>query len=180
MEILVGNSNDTSNPSNWNVLPGTNPSELQKLRQVGEPAYMAEKQREANELIARYPSRYIGLTMRRILNTWTGIWEFPPRWKMDESGLPNILMYSFISLLAFTGIVSAIRDRRDGVYPLSILVMVFPFIYYLTHSDMGFRHPIDPIMAIFLAYGMSFLLRKKRTFREERTTQEGIGESDHF
>jgi len=170
LEVLVGNSDDTSNPSNWNVLPGTNPVELEKLRQVGEPAYMAEKQREAMQLIERQPSRYIGLTLRRILNTWTGIWGFPPRWKMDESGLPNILMYTFISVLAFAGIVRAIRDRRDGVYPLSILVMVFPLVYYLTHSDMGFRHPIDPVLTIFLAYGLSFLFRHNRTFLEENTT----------
>ena len=121
---------------------------------------MAEKQQEAKELIEQQPSRYVGLTLRRILNTWTGVWEFPSRWTMDDSGLPNILMYSLISLLAFTGIVSAIRDHRDCVFPLLILVIVFPFVYYLTHSDMGFRHPIDPVIDIFLVYGISSCLGK--------------------
>ena len=76
----MGNSGDTSHPSNWNVPPGTNPAELQKLQQVGEPAYMAEKQQEAKELIKQEPYRYVGLTFRRILNTWTGVWDIPPRW----------------------------------------------------------------------------------------------------
>jgi 4-amino-4-deoxy-L-arabinose transferase-like glycosyltransferase len=165
LEVLVGNSDNTRTPANWTLLPATNLSELEKLRQVGEPAYMAEKQRQAKEMIERHPSRYALLTLRRILNTWTAAWGYPPGWNMDESGLANVLMYSLISLLAFAGIGRAIHDRRDGVFPLSILVLVFPGIYYLTHSDLGFRHPIDPVIAIFLVYGVSAPHRQETTTR---------------
>ena len=154
LEVLVGNSSDTSSPANWNVLPGFNESELRELQRVGEPAYMAEKQREASEFIAQHRLRYEGLTLRRILNTWTGLWKFPPRWKMDESGLPNILMYSFVSVLAFSGLILAIRHRRKEVIPLAFLPIFLPGVYYLTHSDMGFRHPIDPVLVIFSAYAL--------------------------
>ncbi|HEX7698260.1 MAG TPA: glycosyltransferase family 39 protein [Candidatus Acidoferrum sp.] len=154
LEVLVGNSSDTSHAANWNVLPGFNKSELEELQRDGEPAYMAEKQREANEFIAHHRLRYAGLTLRRVLNTWTGLWEFPPPWNMDESGVPNILMYSFISCLAFAGLVLAIRHGREEAIPLAFLPMFLPAIYYLTHSDMGFRHPIDPELAIFMAYAI--------------------------
>ena len=161
MEILVGNSDDTSHPSNFKILPGTNPRELEKLQQVGESAYMTEKQQEAKRLVQQRPMRYAGLTLRRILNTWTGIWEFPPPWNMDESGWPNVLMYSFISMSAFAGMFLALRERMDLAYPLILVVLVFPAVYYLTHSDMGFRHPIDPILVTFIACGFSF--RKKES-----------------
>jgi len=154
LEVLVGNSSDTSRAANWNVLPGFNKSELEELQRDGEPAYMAEKQREANEFIAHHRLRYAGLTLRRVLNTWTGLWEFPPPWNMDESGVPNILMYSFISYMAFAGLVLAIRHGRGEAIPLAFLPMFLPAIYYLTHSDMGFRHPIDPVLAIFMAYAI--------------------------
>ena len=154
LEVLVGNSSDTSHAANWNVLPGFNKSELEELQRDGEPAYMAEKQREANELIAHHRLRYAGLTLRRVVNTWTGLWEFPPPWNMDESGVPNILMYSFISCLAFAGLVLAIRHGREEAIPLAFLPMFLPAIYYLTHSDMGFRHPIDPVLVIFMAYAI--------------------------
>ena len=154
LEVLVGNSSDTSRAANWNVLPGFNKSELEELQRDGEPAYMAEKQREANEFIAHHRLRYAGLTLRRVLNTWTGLWEFPPPWNMDESGVPNILMYSFISCLAFAGLVLAIRHGREEAIPLAFLPMFLPAIYYLTHSDMGFRHPIDPVLVIFMAYAI--------------------------
>jgi 4-amino-4-deoxy-L-arabinose transferase-like glycosyltransferase len=165
MEVLVGNSNDTSSPANWNVLPGYNNAELEELQRVGEPAYMAEKQNEAREFIAHHRLRYAGLTLRRILNTWTGLWEFPPRWNMDESGLPNILMYSFVSFMAFAGLVLAIHSGRDEVIPLAILPVCFPVVYYLTHSDMGFRHPIDPVVVILMVYGViSLRMQKARMF----------------
>jgi 4-amino-4-deoxy-L-arabinose transferase-like glycosyltransferase len=180
LEVLVGNSDNTRRPANWSLLPATNLSELERLRQVGEPAYMAEKQQKAWELIERNPSRYALLTLRRILNTWTAAWGYPPGWNMDESGLANILMYSLISLLAFAGIGRAIHDRRDGVYPLLILVVVFPGIYYLTHSDLGFRHPIDPVITIFLIYGLSPLLSKKSQLHKQDTIYDTVEESGEF
>jgi hypothetical protein len=128
-------------------------------------------------LIEGHPSRYALLTLRRILNTWTGAWEYPPGWNMDESGLANILMYSLISLLAFTGVGQAFRDQRDGVFPLSTLVVVFPGIYYLTHSDLGFRHPIDPVIVIFLIYGIFSLRSKKPQFLEQDTLHDTLEQS---
>jgi len=163
LEVLVGNSRDTSSPANGNVLPGFNKSELQELQRVGESAYMAEKQSQANEFLSHNRLRYVGLTLRRILHTWTGIWEFPPRWELDESGIPNILMYTFISVMAFAGLVMAIRHGSEQAIPLAFLPLFLPALYYLTHSDMGFRHPIDPVMAIFAAYAAhSFFARKQR------------------
>jgi hypothetical protein len=73
---------------------------------------------------------------------------------MDESGVPNILMYSFISYMAFAGLALAIRHGREEAIPLVFLPIFLPAIYYLTHSDMGFRHPIDPVLVIFMAYAI--------------------------
>src|SRR5258708_32111516 len=163
LEVLVGNSSDTSSSANWNVLPGFNKSEFAELQRVGEPAYMAEKQRQASELVAHDRLRYAGLTLRRVLHTWTCLWEFPHRWELDESGIPNILMYTFISVMAFAGLVMAIRHGPQEAIPLAFVPIFLPALYYLTHSDMGFRHPIDPIMAIFIAYAAhSFFGRKQR------------------
>jgi hypothetical protein len=160
LELLVGNSEDTSHASNFNVIPGNNPAEMEKVRRLGEPAYMAQKQREALEVVARRPLRFAGLTLRRVLYTWTNLWEFPPRWSLDEEGLPNVLLYSVVSLLAFTGLYRAIRDRRDGVIPLLIPLVFFPVVYYLTHSEVRYRHPIDPIVVVFMASAATALARR--------------------
>jgi 4-amino-4-deoxy-L-arabinose transferase-like glycosyltransferase len=150
-ELLVGNSDDTSHASNFLVIPGNNSAEMAEVKRLGEPAYMAKKQREAWEVISRRPWRFAGLTLRRVLYTWTNLWDFPPRWSLDEEGLPNALTYSLVSLIALAGLLRAIRDRRDGVIPLVIPLVVFPIAYYLTHSEVRYRHPIDPIVVVFMA-----------------------------
>jgi 4-amino-4-deoxy-L-arabinose transferase-like glycosyltransferase len=161
LEILVGNSEDTSNPFNWGVLPASggknNSFELTKLIRIGEPAYLAEKNRDAWDLIEQHPARFAGLTLRRVLYTWTSYWDNSRHPWLDDSGLPNILMYSLISFLAWTGLVRAIRDGLDGVFPLAFVVVCFPLIYYITHPEIRFRHPIDPIIVILFVNGVMSL-----------------------
>jgi 4-amino-4-deoxy-L-arabinose transferase-like glycosyltransferase len=165
LEILVGNSEDIRNPFNWNVVPATavsnNASELDKLVRIGEPAFLAEKDREAKELVKQRPLRFVGLTLRRIVYVWTCFWDFSSRPWQDDSGVPNILTYSLISLLAWIGLVRAIREGRDGVVPLAILLIFFPLVYYITHPQIRFRHPIDPVIIILLAFGAASLRKHK-------------------
>ena len=165
LEVLVGNSDDSSQVLNIPLLPAENPGEMEKLKRLGEPAYMSEKQREAWEVIARRPLRFAGLCLRRFLHTWTAVWQLPPRWGMNESDLPNVLTYSFVSLVALFGLNRAVRDRLDGLAPLLIPLVVFPVAYYLTHSEVRYRHPIDPIVVIFMAYGLVALRHASRTHR---------------
>jgi 4-amino-4-deoxy-L-arabinose transferase-like glycosyltransferase len=162
LDFRVGNSDDTRTPSNWNVLPADNPDELRKLELLGEPAYMARMQREANEFIAHQTGRFVRQTLRRILFTWTGLWDFPPRWTLDDSGWPNVLTYTFFSFLAFVGIAAAIRDGREGVIPLLIPLLCIPLAYYITHADIRFRHPADPEIVVFVAYGAVSVLGQNR------------------
>jgi 4-amino-4-deoxy-L-arabinose transferase-like glycosyltransferase len=161
LEILVGNSEDTSAPANYDILPWVDAAEMAQLRSMGEPAYMAQKQHEAVELIARRPLRFAGLTLRRILHTWTGIWEASAQWTLEESGLPHILTYTSITLLAFVGLRRAIRDRLHQAIPLVIPLVCFPVVYYVTQTDLGFRHPIDPLICIFMVYGVISFRRPK-------------------
>ena len=173
LEVMVGNSSDTSRPSNWDETPGSNLAQLQELQRVGEPAYMAEKQREAARVIEGQPLFYIGQSLRRVLYTWTNIWEFPPPWNFSESGLPDVLFYSAISVLAFIGLGWALRYRREQAAPLVFPLVFFPIVYYLTHQDDGrFRHPIDPVVVIFAACGACWLVLNLTCRMGWRASQE--------
>jgi 4-amino-4-deoxy-L-arabinose transferase-like glycosyltransferase len=159
LDFLVGNSDDTSTPSNWKVLPADNPEEFQKYQLLGEPAYMAEEQRKAKAFIAQHPARFARETLRRVLFTWTTLWNWPPRLGLDDQDVPNVLMYSFVSLLAFVGIIWSSRVGKAGIVPLLIPLICVPLVYYVTHVDIRFRHPADPEVAIFMAYGAVSLRR---------------------
>jgi len=153
LEVMVGNSNDSSRPSDWNVLPGENHAELVKVQQIGEPAYMAEKQQQAREVIEKHTLYYTRQSLRRFVYAWTNLWDIPPKWSVDGSGIPDVLTYSLISFLAFTGLYGAVRTNWSDAIPLVIPVVFFPIVYYLTHQDVRFRHPIDPVIVILAVYG---------------------------
>ena len=138
---------------------------------------MAEKQREAKECIAQHPLRFAGLTLRRILYTWTNLWDFRARWTLDESGVLHIFLYVLLSLLAFAGFRWAIHNGSAGVVPLVILLVCFPMIYYITHSDFRYRHPIDPVIAIFVACGAVSFRKQEAKSPERASTVRVLGES---
>jgi hypothetical protein len=166
LHFLAGNSGDARTPLNLSALPTNNPNELRKVQLVGEPAYMAEKQREAGDFVAQYPLRFAALTLRRILYTWTSLWDFRARWTLDELGVPHILLYTILSLLAFAGFGWAIQNNLDGLVPLAILLVCFPMIFYISYSDFRYRHSIDPVVVIFAVYGTINLWSNRRAARQ--------------
>ncbi len=38
--------------------------------------------------------------------------------------------------------------RESRSFRLSIFPVIFPCLYYLTHADLRYRHPIDPIVLL--------------------------------
>ena len=153
LEFLFGNTGVGSSPVRLNILPDENPVEMEKVQRMGESLYLAGKQLEAREWFGQHRIRFAELTLRRILYNWTGLWDFGPIWTLAGTGLPHILTYSLVSFLAFAGLAGAIRDDRDGAVPLAILLICFPLVYYITHLEERYRHPIDPVIVIFAVFG---------------------------
>jgi hypothetical protein len=116
------------------------------------------------------------MTLRRILFTWTGLWDFPPRWKTNEPGLPNVLCYSFVTLIASAGLYRALQDRPHGLIPLLIPLIVLPIAYYLTHSEARYRHPADPMIVAFTAYAAINFRRRESTLPAGRQISPRVGE----
>jgi len=121
---------------------------------------MEEKGTEAWDFLSHHPGRFAEFTGRRIVYVWTGLWGFNQGWGLDESGLPHALLYTGLSVLALLGLRRGIRCRNSYIVPLAILPMFFPAVYYLTHADVRYRHPIDPVIVILAAYGASRRLEK--------------------
>jgi hypothetical protein len=52
---------------------------------------------------------------------------------------------------ALAGIAVLIRRRSDYAFPLAAYPVVFPFLYYITHTSLRYRHPIDPVVLLLTA-----------------------------
>jgi hypothetical protein len=58
---------------------------------------------------------------------------------------------------------SAEDMAKNPVFPLAVFPVVFPCLYYLTHADLRYRHPIDPVVLMLTVAGVWGLVRKDRS-----------------
>jgi hypothetical protein len=158
----------------------TRTEEARRYTQLGETAYMAEKWQLARAFIWGHQGLELRLMGRRFVGFWTGT-ESPVRnfRETDSSLIRGILLSSFLTAIAaLLGVIVLCggkkkitrgrRERRGGreessgteqktgmrrefVWPLAAFPLIFPCLYYLTHADLRYRHPIDPIVLLLTA-----------------------------
>ena len=123
-----------------------NRKELHDIQQQGEVSYMEEKRKAAIACIASHPKAYALLTLRRLVFTWTGalyIWpETLPA--MTHFRRAVIAVYTLASIFAFFGLASLWQRRREQAVLFAALLILFPAVYYFTHTNFRYRYPIDP------------------------------------
>jgi 4-amino-4-deoxy-L-arabinose transferase-like glycosyltransferase len=146
--------------------PNLNPGELERFRQMGELAYAEARQHQAVTFIREHPGRWVVITAEKFFYYWGGI----PK-AADGIAVTTIKMSLFLlsSILAFWGAVRAVRQKRPGAWLFTMLLIVYPLIYYVVYPHARYRHPIEPelmILAVFIISG----LPKLRTSSSEMAT----------
>jgi 4-amino-4-deoxy-L-arabinose transferase-like glycosyltransferase len=156
LELWVGNNGDTSDVFiDW-AHPAHNPAELQQYHDLGEPAYFQAKRAQAVAFIRKYPGFFLWLTVRRAAFTWIGFWSFRRDYLANEPfEIPNILVSTILFILMLIGVRRSWRNAPAGALPLVLCLAVFPVLYYVTHVDLGYRHPVDPVIILFAVYGLA-------------------------
>jgi 4-amino-4-deoxy-L-arabinose transferase-like glycosyltransferase len=128
-------------------------SELQRWTQIGETAYMAEKRDQALHFIGKHPGVFVLSTLERVCQYWTDYREAPLILALGgRVSVVRFTTYLLLSLLAFLGLFLAVRMRAAEAVPLGGCLALFPLVYYVTHPDLRFRHPVEPVMVVLAAY----------------------------
>ena len=157
LELWLGNSAGVKR--NWSPdhHPVGDPSEMRQLLDLGEANYMQAKQREAIQFITAHPRTFLRSILDRFVDTWTGLGDVPSdRWVAAlRAGTAYITFASAFSVLAFAGIYLTCRFSRWAGAPVWITPLVFPVTYYVTHSTLRYRHPIDPILTVLAVYALA-------------------------
>jgi hypothetical protein len=177
LELWLGNNSDVKRDWTPGRHPVGDPQEMQQLLQLGESSYMQLKQRQALEFIEAHPSVFLRSVLDRFVDTWTGLADVPSdRWVSAlRAGTPYIRITSALSLLALAGLYLAWSAYGWEAAPVWIAPIVFPATYYLTHSILRYRHPIDPVLTVLavvaVARARSFVSRGVLVQTETRTVQ---------
>jgi hypothetical protein len=177
LELWLGNNPDVKRSITSDHHPVGNLPEMQKLLSLGESNYMQVKQREAVEFIATHPRFFLKSVLDRFVDTWTGTGDVPSdRWVGAlRAGSAYIWFTSALSLLALAGHFLAWRSFGWEAAPIWIVPLVFPITYYVTHSVLRYRHPIDPVLTVLavcaLARARSFVFRRNLAQTTSSTLQ---------
>jgi hypothetical protein len=171
LELWLGNNPQVPDTWTWWLHPNENDQERLKFAQMGEVAYMQDKQRLAIEYIKTHPVDVARFDFHRFVENWTGtdepiadVWKSMPLW------VKAVLAYNCsFSLLALLGLVFIRRVEPIRYIPLLVILLFFPFIYYITHNTPRYRHPMEPAMALMVAYAVAYPLK---TWRSIRTKEE--------
>ena len=174
--FYAGNSGDNSGPDPASANPASNPAELQAFLQLGEPAYLAQKHTLAAGWVRRHPLSFAVVVTRRVLYFWSGFWSFSrdsmQRGSVNFSGL--IFVVSF-TLLMLRGVRRFWRMNPKAGLPYLVLVLIYPIAWYLSHSVMGFRQPIEPAILVLALAGL-FPLRQVHSGSPTPRDHQWIGE----
>lgn len=66
------------------------------------------------------------------------------------------MLSSFLTAIgSLFGIVPLWRARSAVTFPLAMFPLVFPCLYYVTHADLRYRHPIDPVLCLLTAIAVA-------------------------
>jgi hypothetical protein len=161
--------------------PSQNPLLYRQYQQMGEAAYSVEQARLAKQWIADNPKQFATVTFRKFVFYWNGkprlsstaewMQQHPQHWAtrlfwpviFNSEGTPRssviealqqarTSLFLATSLLAFGGLVLAIRNRVHGVFLFASLLVFYPLVYYVSFTEARYRHPIEPMMTMLAVY----------------------------
>jgi 4-amino-4-deoxy-L-arabinose transferase-like glycosyltransferase len=152
LELRVGNDGDTSHWHPSKAGPWHNDAEYAEYKQLGELGYVAQKKSQAVKFISRHPGEFTWMTLRRAGYLWTGFWSLSRNYLRQEPlDLANIPFMTTFTVLALLGLRRAFQNDASAALPYAIVLLFFPVVYYVTHPEVYYLRPLDPIIAILAA-----------------------------
>jgi hypothetical protein len=123
---------------------------------MGETAFMEEEKRKALAFIVAHPRIESWLIAQRFVDFWTGTATPLAAFRQADSlWLRLILLCNDAApLCAFLGIIVLLATKNAYVLPVVSVPILFPLLYYVTHTSLRYRHPIDPVVLLLAAIGV--------------------------
>src|SRR5262249_13658860 len=149
-ELWIGNNDIFDEHAVGGLQRITRYEETRHYAQLGESAYLDEKSRLAFSFIRGKPALFAKLVGRRVIATWFGTEHPYGDFKRADSLLVRtvLLINLVLTVGALAGICFLFMRRPPLTVPLLVFPLLYPLIYYVTHTSLRYRHPIDPLLVL--------------------------------
>jgi 4-amino-4-deoxy-L-arabinose transferase-like glycosyltransferase len=170
LEFWLGNNPDVKEICTPEHHPVRDVQELFALILSGEPNYMRAKQLQALAFIRAHPRTFAQLCWGRFVDNWAATYDsrvdpWIKALNLQELHVGETLLFSLVSL---AGMFFALRSNASESFPLASCVVLFPIPYYITHTALRYRHPIDPVLTIFAVFALARLHAFVTSWRRRR------------
>jgi len=137
LELWIGNHKGVAKLYEFsNTFPLIDPAEYNRLGEIG---FMEANRDVALQFIRQHPGGFLRFCGQRCYAYWTT--PDPSQW------LP-------ISMLAWVGAIIGLWRKQPDAIPFAIVLIMFPLIYYATHTWPTYRHPMEPVMVLLAVYAV--------------------------
>lgn len=167
-ELYIGNNENYD--EQHRLRPGaiTQDREILRYLHMGETAFMEEEKRKAMAFIVGHPRIEMWLIAQRFVDFWTGTATPLAAFRQADSLWIRLILLcnDAAPLGALLGIVVLLATKNSYAWPVAGIPLLFPLLYYITHTSLRYRHPIDPVVLLLGAIGVhgiwQWSTRKKR------------------
>jgi len=155
-ELYIGNNENYDEAHRYRPAAVTQDREILRYVRMGETAFMQEEQRKAFAFIAANPRIELRLLALRFVDFWFGTSAPVAAFAQAGSFALRLLLLCnyFAPLGTLLGILILIARRNAYAIPLLAFPLAFPLLYYVTHTSLRYRHPIDPVLFLLLVLGV--------------------------
>jgi fumarate reductase subunit D len=160
LELWLGNNPAVKKMYSPELHPINNLSQRISLIMAGEPNYNRARQRQAIAYIENHPRTFLNNLSDRFADTWAATYDsLVEPWILAlHLSRADVWFCAGFSVLSFAGLILAFLGNWADALPLALCLLLFPIPYYLTHTALRYRHPIDPIMTILTVFAITRFL----------------------
>jgi Dolichyl-phosphate-mannose-protein mannosyltransferase len=160
LELYIGNNENYDDKRPRWPPPISKERETVRYFRMGETAFMDEEMRKAKLFIRSHPWIALELFGDRFVAFWVGIANPVRVFPKAELLVQALIVCATLSGVgALAGMVVLVLRRNPYVFPLAVGPVVFPVIYYVTHTSVRYRHPIDPVVLLLTAIAIAALVK---------------------
>lgn len=119
-------------------------------KSLGEIRYVRLEGAKAKRYIAAHPGHYALISLKRFYFFWMSVPHPVNRSALNE--FFRELNYCFLSVTGVLGLLLSLKRRAPAAGLFAWAFLLAPLTYYFIAVNARFRHPLEPLIAIFTVY----------------------------
>jgi 4-amino-4-deoxy-L-arabinose transferase-like glycosyltransferase len=124
--------------------------DVMRYKALGEVLYVKEQGAKAKAYLATHHKHYLVISLKRFYFYWVSVPHPIERSAFLEFG--RELSFCFLSITGSLGLALSLKNRVPAAGLFAWTFVLLPITYYFVTVAARFRHPLEPLIAIFSVY----------------------------